>query len=103
MTVHPRDVPVRKTFDVPDVAAAINAVNEIVDAGFANQDKGFRVLMPKEKRTAKRIGYAVTTGISSGLRKRGSHRDVKYWTYHHDGEHYAIVFTSSALAERLGL
>ena len=101
--MHPKDVPVHKTFDVPDVAAAVNAVDQMVEAGFSGQDRGFRVLMPKEKKIAKRIGYTITTGVSTGLRKRGHRRDVKYWTYHHDDTHYGIVLATSSLADRLGL
>lgn len=103
MTPHPRDIPVSKTFDLRDVADADEAVEEMVQMGFAGRKEGFRVLMPKDKKTAKRIGYAVTTGISSGLRRRGLARDVKYWTYHHDQEHYAIVLVDSAVANGLGI
>lgn len=101
--MHPKDVPVYETFDIPDVASAAEAVDRMVEAGFSGHDKGFRVLMPKEKKTAKRIGYAITTGVSTGLRKRGHPRDVKYWTYHHDDVHYGIVLVDSSLANKLGL
>ena len=60
--------------------------------------------MPKEsKRTAKRIGYIITTSVTSDLKKAGQERDIKYWTYHHDKEHYAIVLVSSKVVEELGL
>lgn len=101
--VHPRDVPVSKTFILKDVTDANEAVEDMVSVGFAGKKEGFKVLMPREKRVAKRIGYTVTTGVSYGLRKRGHPRDVKYWTYMHDKDHYAIVLVDSAVADKLGL
>lgn len=103
METHPRDVPVSEVFDLKDMADADKAVKRMVRVGFAGRGEGFRVLMPKDPRKAKRIGYRVTTGVSYGLRKKGDPRDVKYWTYHHDGEHYAIVLVDRAVADRLGL
>ena len=103
MAPHPRDVPVSKTFVLRDVVDANEAVDNMVSAGFVGKDKGFKVLMPREKRLAKRIGYTVTTGVSYGLRKRGHPRDVKYWTYIHDEKYYAIVLVDSAVADKLGL
>ena len=63
--------------------------------GFNNQKEGFKVLMPKESKLAKRIGYTVTTGVTHGLRQKNEIRDIKYWTYHHDKDHYAIVLISN--------
>jgi len=41
--------------------------------------------MPKATiNTAKRIGYIVTTTVTSSLRKETQERDIRYWTYHHD-------------------
>ena len=58
--------------------------------------------MPKEsEKIAKRIGYIVTTAVTSGLRKEGQHRDIRYWTYHHDKERYGIVLVSSKVVEEL--
>ncbi len=101
--IHPKDVPVSKTFTLKDVTDANEAVEDMVSVGFAGRKEGFKVLMPREKRIAKRIGYTVTTGVSYGLRKRGHPRDVKYWTYIHDKDHYAIVLVDSAIADKLGL
>jgi len=70
--------------------------------GFSNQKNGFKVLMPKESKTAKRIGYIVTTGINMGLRQTKQERDIRYWTYNHDSNHYAIVLISSKVFEELG-
>jgi len=44
----------------------------------------------------------VTTGITQGLGQENKSRDIKYWTYHYDEEHYAIVLISSSSLEELG-
>ncbi len=102
MDFHPRDLPVSKTYDLRDEKDAYDAVSDMVAAGFRGRRDGFRVLMPKEPKLAKRIGYAVTTGVTAGLRKKNEIRDVRYWTYHHDQDHYAIVLISSGALEGLG-
>jgi hypothetical protein len=76
----------------------------MVRIGFYKEKKGFKVLMPRESnKTAKRIGYIVTTSVSAGLRKAGQERDIWYGTYYHDKEHYAIVLASSKVVQELGL
>ncbi|MDA7941329.1 MAG: hypothetical protein MPJ02_03535 [Nitrosopumilus sp.] len=96
METHPRDMPVSKTFDVPDEASVQGIVDEMVAGGF---DPGYRVLMPKDKRTARRIGYMVTTGVTHGMRGRGEAGRVRYWTYHHDDTRYGIVLASGAAGQ----
>ena len=53
------------------------------------------------EKTAKRIGYTVTTTVTYALRKTNQERDVRYWTYHEDKDNYAIVFVSSKVLEKL--
>ena len=97
-------IPIKKTFDLKDEKDAYDAAEEMVQIGFYKEKKGFKVLMPKDsEKTAKRIGYIVTTTVTSSLRKEKQERDIKYWTYHHDKEHYAIVLVSSKVVEELGL
>jgi hypothetical protein len=97
-------IPIIKTFDLKDEKDAYDAAEEMGGIGFYKEKKGFKVLMPKEpKKTAKRIGYIITTSVSAGLRKAGQERDIKYWTYYHDKEHYAIVLASSKVVQELGL
>ena len=97
-------IPIIKTFDLKDEKDAYDAAEEMVRIGFYKEKKGFKVLMPSEsKKTAKRIGYIVTTSVTTGLRKSGQERNIRYWTYHHDKEHYAIVLVSSKVVEELGL
>nr|AIF14068.1 hypothetical protein [uncultured marine thaumarchaeote KM3_65_H02] len=96
-------IPIKKTFDLKDEKDAYDAAEEMVQIGFHKEKKGFKVLMPNEsKKTAKRIGYIVTTSVSAGLRKAGQERDIWYGTYHHDKEHYGIVLVSSKVVEELG-
>ena len=102
MEFHPSMIPIAKTFDVKDEKTASDVAEEIVKIGFANRKDGFKILMPKEKKLAKRIGYTITTSINYGLRQTKQDREVKYWTYHHDADHYAIVFVSPKVVQDLG-
>ena len=102
MEFHPSKIPISKTFDVMDEKQATEVAHEMVMIGFDKEDKGFKVLMPKkDERTAKRIGYTVTTTVTYALRKTKQERDVRYWTYHEDKEHYAVVFVSSKVLNKL--
>ena len=97
-------IPIIKTFALKDEKDAYDAAEEMVRIGFYKEKKGFKVLMQKEsKRTTKRIGYIVTTSVTAGLKNAGQERDIRYWTYHHDNEHYAIVLVSSKVVQELGL
>jgi len=102
MDFHPKDLPIFKTYDLKDEKEATEAVEDMVNLGFSNRKEGFKVLMPKNDKLAKRIGYTVTTGVNYWLRKKNEIRDIKYWTFHHDAEHYAIVLISNSVLEQLG-
>jgi hypothetical protein len=102
MEFHPKDLPISKIYDLKDEKDASNAVEDMVNLGFKNKKEGFKVLMPKETKLAKRIGYTITTGVIHGLRERNEIRDIKYWTYHHDDEHYAIVLIHRDVLTELG-
>lgn len=102
MDFHPKELPISKTYDLKDEKDASDAVEDMVKIGFEGRKEGFKVLMPKETKLAKRIGYTVTTGITHGLRQENKVRDIKYWTYHHDDEHYAIVLISNTVLTELG-
>ena len=102
MDFHPKNLPILKTYDLKDEKDASMAVEDMIKLGFENRKEGFKVLMPKESKLAKRIGYTVTTGVTQGLRQKNEIRDIKYWTYHHDEDHYAIVLISNASLTELG-
>ncbi len=96
-------IPLAKVFDVSDVEGAERAAEEMVRMGFAGRKDGFKVLMPKEKMLAKRIGFTVVTGIRHGLRRSGRDSDVGHWTYHEDAGHYAILLAGADALEGCGL
>ena len=64
MDFHPKDLPIFKTYDLKDEKDASDAVIDMTKLGFSNRKEGFKVLMPKETKLAKRIGYSVTTGVN---------------------------------------
>ena len=102
MEFHPSKIPTAKIFDVKDEKDAEEVSEEMVKLGFSNLKMGYKVLMPKENKIAKRIGYIITTSINNGLRQTNQERDLRYWTYHHDKDHYAIVLISSKVFDDLG-
>ncbi len=102
MEFHPSKLPIAKIFDLKDEKDASDAAAEMVKLGFQDRKKGYKVLMPKDSKLAKRIGYIVTTSVNYGLRRNNQERDIKYWTYHHDDKHYAIVLISGKVLEKLG-
>lgn len=102
MDFHPSDLPIEKVFDVKDEKDALDAADEMVRLGFSNRKNGFKVLIPKDQKLAKRIGYTVTTSINVGLRQAKQERDIKYWTFHEDKSHFAIVFIGSKVLDELG-
>ncbi|MDH3204383.1 MAG: hypothetical protein OEL81_06890 [Nitrosopumilus sp.] len=102
MDFHPKDLPISKTYDLKDEKDAIDAVEDMVKIGFRDKKEGVKILMPKDSKLAKRIGYSVTTGVTHGLRQKNEIRDIRYWTYHHDEEHYAIVLISNTTLTKLG-
>ena len=102
MEFHPSQIPTAKTYDVKDEKEAEDAVQDMVKLGFSNLKMGYKVLMPKEQKTAKRIGYIITTGINYGLRQTKQERDLRYWTFNLDKDHYAIVLISSRVFDELG-
>jgi len=95
-------IPILKSFNVNDEKEASIAAEKMVELGFLNEKKGFKVIMPKESRLAKRIGYIVTTTVTVGLGKTEQDRNIKYWTYHHDEDHYAIVLVNAHVLDELG-
>jgi hypothetical protein len=103
MEFHPSQIPIVKTFVVKDEKAASESAMEMVKIGFENQKGGYKVLMPKQEKLAKRIGFAVTTEINYMLRQSKQERNLRYWTYHHDDENYAIVLISSRVFDELDL
>ena len=89
MDFHPKNLPILKTYDLKNEKDATDAVEDMVNLGFENRKEGFKVLMPKESKLAKRIGYTITTGVTHGLRQKNETRDIKCWKSL-TGHHYAV-------------
>lgn len=102
MDFHPSQIPIVKTFVVDDEKGAMESAIEMTEMGFEKQRGGFMVLMPKQEKIAKRIGFTVTTEINFRLKKLKQERSLRYWTYHHDSERYAIVLISANVFSDLG-
>ena len=103
MDFHPSQIPIAKVFEVRDEGEAAEAAEEMARMRFDGRSDGFKVLMPKEKKMAKRIGYAVTTTVNYALRRTKQERNIRYWTYHEDEGHYAIVLIGADVLEGLDL
>ena len=103
MDFHPSQIPIAKTFELKDEKDATDAAYEMVKIGFTTEDKGFKILMSKDdEKKAKRIGYTITTTVTFALRQTDQDKNIKYWTYHEDENHYAIVFVNYQVLEKLG-
>ncbi len=102
MEFHPSSLPIAKIFELLDEKGASDAAEEMVRLGFENRKDGFKVLMPKDSKLAKRIGYLMITSINYGLSQKNQERNIKYCTYHNDKDHQAVVFISSQVLEELG-
>ncbi len=103
MEFHPSQIPIIKTYTIQDEKSASESAVEMVNLGFENQRGGYKVLMPKQEKLAKRIGFTITTEINYGLRQKNQERNLRYWTYHHDEKNYAIVLISGKVFDDLGL
>jgi hypothetical protein len=102
MEFHPSQIPISKTFQIDEEYKAPEIAAEMVKLGFATQKGAFMVVMTKDKSLAKKIGFTIMNELSLGLRKTKQDRDVRYWIYHYDTEHYAMVLISSKVLSGLG-
>jgi len=102
MEFHPSQIPVSKTFQVADEYQAPDVASEMVKLGFNVQKGAFLVLMTNDKKVARKIGFTIMNELNFGLRKINQERDVRYWIYNYDKEHYAMVLISSKVFQELG-
>ncbi|MGI0046682.1 MAG: hypothetical protein ACREBB_05790 [Nitrosotalea sp.] len=102
MEFHPSQIPITKTFEIDNESKASDIASEMVKLGFSSQKGGFRIIMTKEKNVAKKIGFTVVNEINLGLRKAKQERDVRYWVYSYDQDHFAMVLISSRVFDELG-
>jgi hypothetical protein len=102
MEFHPSQIPISKTFEVENEISAPEIAAEMVKLGFSAQKGGFKVIMTKDKNVAKKIGFTIMNELNIGLRKTKQERDVRYWIYSHDQDHFAMVLISSRVLSSLG-
>ncbi len=102
MEFHPSQIPISKTFEITDEHQAQDVAMTMVKLGFSSQTGAFRILMTNDKKIARKIGYTIMNELNFGLRKTKQERDIRYWIYSYDKEHYAMVLLSSTVFEKLG-
>jgi len=102
MDFHPSQLPVVQSFQIDDDRKAQDLADQMVKLGFSTQKGAFKVIMTKEQKTAKKIGFTIMNELNFGLKKTKQERDVRYWIYSHDADHYAMVLISSKVMEELG-
>jgi len=102
MEFHPSQIPVSKTFHITDENQSVDIATEMIRLGFTSQKGAFLVVMTNDKKIAKKIGYTIMNELNFGLRKIKQERDVRYWIYTFDKEHYAMVLISSKVFQELG-
>jgi len=102
MEFHPSKIPISKTFQAKNEHEAPDIAAEMVKLGFGMQKGAFRVIMTKDKSVAKKIGFTIMNELNLGLRKAKQERDVRYWIYSYDTDHYAMILISSKVFDALG-
>ncbi len=102
MDFHPSQLPIAHSFQIDDERKASDIAEQMIRLGFSTQKGAFRVIMTKEQKSAKKIGFTIMNELNFGLRKAKQERDVRYWIYSHDADHYAMVLISSKIMEELG-
>lgn len=102
MEFHPSQLPIVQTFQINDERKSVDIANEMVKMGFTSKKGAFKIIMTKEKKTAKKIGFTILNELNLGLRKTKQERDVRYWIYSHDKDHFAMVLISSKIMQELG-
>jgi GTP-binding protein EngB required for normal cell division len=99
---HPSQLPVTRSFQIADERKAPDVAEQMVRLGFVSQKGAFRVIMTKDQKVAKKIGFTIMNELNFGLRKTKQERDVRYWIYSYDADHYAMVLISSEVMQKLG-
>lgn len=102
MEFHPSQIPISKTFEIENEMMAPEIASEMVKLGFPTQKGGFKVIMTKDKEVARKIGFTIMNELNQNLRKAKQERDVRYWIYSHDQDHFAMVLISSRVLGSLG-
>jgi len=99
VSIHPSQIPIGQLFDVKDYSEAWEVVNEMLAMDF--KETGFKILIPKDENLARKLGYTIVNELNRGLRLKRFKHNVRYFVYHHDPEHYAIVIVSEEVLAKL--
>ncbi|MFZ0184137.1 MAG: hypothetical protein WBV92_01905 [Nitrosotalea sp.] len=102
MEFHPSQLPIAHSFMIDDEQESGDVASQMVRIGFSMQKGAFKVIMTKEQKVAKKIGFTIMNELNFGLRKAKQERDIRYWIYSHDKDHYAMVLISSKVMQELG-
>ena len=102
MDVHPSQIPISQLFNVKDHSDAWKTINEMLAMDFS-KEQAFKILMPKDQDLARKLGYAIVNELNKGLRIQRYQHNIRYFVYHHDSEHYAIVIASEEVLAKLHL
>ena len=100
MDIHPSQIPISQLFDVKDYSEVWEVINEMLAMDFS-KEKGFKILIPKDQNLAKKLGYTILNELNKGLRVQQYRHNIRYFVYHHDPEHYAIVIASEEALAKL--
>jgi len=102
MEFHPSQLPIAHSFTIDDEQKSADVAAQMIKIGFSMQKGAFKIIMTKEQKVAKKIGFTIMNELNFGLRKVKQERDVRYWIYSHDKDHYAMVLISSKVMQELG-
>jgi len=102
MEFHPSQLPIAHSFTIDDEQKSADVASQMIRMGFSMQKGAFKIIMTKEQKVAKKIGFTIMNELNFGLRKAKQERDVRYWIYSHDKDHYAMVLISSKVMQELG-
>jgi len=102
MDMHPSQIPISQLFDIKDYSEVWEVINEMLTMDFS-KEKGIKILIPKDQNLAKKLGYTILNELNKGLRLRQYKHNIRYFVYHHDPEHYAIVIASEETLAKLHL
>ena len=70
MDFHPSQLPVVQSFEIDDERKAADLAGQMVKLGFALQKGAFKVIMPKDQKVAKKIGFTILYELYMGLKKQ---------------------------------
>ncbi len=102
MEIHPSQIPITQLFDIKDYSDVSKVINKMLELGFS-KEVGFKILMPKDQNLARKLGYTILNELNKGLRMQQYEHNIRYFVYHQDSDHYAVVIASEEAIAKLNL